>query len=399
MKIIFLTFYYPPDLCAGSFRAVALVEALSKKMSSEDEIHVITTHPNRYLSHETSAENLQIEGNVTIRRIQIPNHQIGMISQVSKFTVYAWHALRHCFKLQPDFIIGTTSRLMTGVLTWLTSFILRNGYFVDIRDIFSETISDLFLLKNTFAGRCMKSFFLLIERKLLKNATGVNVVSEGFHDYFQESGIDTSKWTFFPNGVDREFTNSKFNSARKCSSLKTVFYAGNIGSGQGMELIVPEVAKQLGSNFKFQIVGDGSTFKLLEERIKALDVGNVDLLPPVERKQLIKHYCTADILFLHLNNVSAFKRVLPSKLFEYIAVGKPIVAGLNGYSARFIKKNIGHACLFRPGDVDECILCIQKAIKVVVNHNDVDQFIKKYSRVNIMEKMANHIVSIASNNV
>ena len=78
MKIIFLTFYYPPDLCAGSFRAVALVEALSKKMSSEDEIHVITTHPNRYLSHETSAENLQIEGNVTIRRIEIPNHQIGM---------------------------------------------------------------------------------------------------------------------------------------------------------------------------------------------------------------------------------------------------------------------------------------------------------------------------------
>ena len=67
--------------------------------------------------------------------------------------------------------------------------------------------------------------------------------------------------------------------------------------------------------------------------------------------------------------------MLPSKIFEYIAVGKPIVAGLNGYSARFIKKNIGHAYLFNPGDIDECILCIQKASTLVVNHNDIDRFI------------------------
>jgi glycosyltransferase involved in cell wall biosynthesis len=238
-----------------------------------------------------------------------------------------------------------------------------------------------------------------MERHLLVNAAGVNVVSEAFPDYFQEKGIDTSKWTFFPNGVDREFIDFGLNTAGKCSDFKTVLYAGNIGSGQGMETIVPEVAKQLGSKFKFQIVGDGSTCKLLEERITALGVGNVELLPPVERTQLIKHYRSADILFLHLNNVSAFKRVLPSKIFEYIALGKPIVAGLNGYSARFIKKNIGHAYLFNPGDIDECVSCIQKASTLVVNHNDIDRFIEKYSREHIMENMANHIIPIASNNV
>ena len=52
MKIVLFTFYYPPDLSAGSFRAVALVEALSKKISLEDELHVVTTHPNRYATHQ-----------------------------------------------------------------------------------------------------------------------------------------------------------------------------------------------------------------------------------------------------------------------------------------------------------------------------------------------------------
>jgi len=50
MKIVFFTFYYPPDLSAGSFRAVALARALAKKLGTNDELHVITTHTYRYAS-------------------------------------------------------------------------------------------------------------------------------------------------------------------------------------------------------------------------------------------------------------------------------------------------------------------------------------------------------------
>ena len=55
---------------------------------------------------------------------------------------------------------------------------------------------------------------------------------------------------------------------------------------------------------------------------------------------LLEYYKNADILFLHLKNIAAFKRVLPSKVFEYGALGKPIVAGVSGYSANFIKQNL-----------------------------------------------------------
>jgi glycosyltransferase involved in cell wall biosynthesis len=396
MKIVFFTFYYPPDLCAGSFRSLALVEALSKKISSEDELHVITTHPNRYASHKVTAEDVETAKNITIFRIQVPSHQNGMISQALTFTVFGRRALLYCFQLKPDFIIGTTSRLMTGVLTWFSSILVRCHYFIDLRDIFSETISDLFSVKSRLLGKFSKGLFSFLERRLFKNSAGVNVVSEGFPGYFQLQGIDTSKWSYFPNGVDREFIDIDLQSKVKQSTIKTVLYAGNIGSGQGLELVVPEVAQQLGGTFRFQIVGDGRKRKLLEERVATLGIDNVEFLPPVGREQLIQYYEQADILFLHLNDVPAFKRVLPSKIFEYAALGKPIVAGLSGNSAQFITENVKHGCLFNPGDVDGCVKCIQSAAALVVDTGKIGRFVEKYSRVHIMEKMADYILSIAS---
>ena len=75
MKIVLFTFYYPPDLGAGSFRAVALVEALSNKISPGDELHVVTTHPNRYATHKVLAKDSERNGNITIHRVQVPGHQ------------------------------------------------------------------------------------------------------------------------------------------------------------------------------------------------------------------------------------------------------------------------------------------------------------------------------------
>ena len=78
MKIVFFTFYYPPDLGAGSFRAIALSQALSKRMKNDDELHIITTHPNRYANHKVKAENIETHGNIIVHRISIPNHKSGM---------------------------------------------------------------------------------------------------------------------------------------------------------------------------------------------------------------------------------------------------------------------------------------------------------------------------------
>ena len=394
MKIVFFTFYYPPDLSAGSFRSIALAKALSSKMEEGDELHVITTHPNRYANLRVVADDLEVDGKITVHRIAVPVHQSGMLSQARSFAVYAVSAYSLSRRINPNFLIGTTGRLMTGVLTGITAYTLSIRYFIDLRDIFSETMSDLFSRKNRLLGLIAKKLFSFIDRRLLSNAAGVNVVSEGFPEYFNFAGVDTSDWSFFPNGVDREFVDFQTEKNVVSDNRKTILYAGNIGSGQGLEKVVPSLVKQLGDDFQFVIVGGGGTIELLREAIQSEKVNNVEMVLPVSRTELLEYYQKADILFLHLNDVPAFRRVLPSKIFEYAALGKPIVAGLSGYSAQFLREQVPFANLFELGDTKGAYLAIMNALETVVQEDVVDQFVKSYSREVIMVQMAEHLLVI-----
>ena len=394
MKIVFFTFYYPPDLCAGSFRAIALAQAVSNRMKDNDELHIITTHPNRYENHIVKAENVEINGNIIVHRISVPSHKSGMLSQARSFTTYALASYKLSNNLNPDFIIGTTSRLMTGVLTGVSARKSGSKYFIDLRDIFSETISDIFSQQSRLLGFASKATFSLLERWLLKKAVGVNVVSEGFFEYFQTKGLDTSNWSFFPNGVDKEFVNLPLLENKDSKNIKTILYAGNIGIGQGLEVVLPVVAKQIGSGYRFLVIGGGGAKSKLINAIKNNNVKNIEILPPVNRENLIEYYNDADILFLHLNDIPAFRRVLPSKIFEYTSLRKPIVAGLSGYSAKFIVDNVPFASIFNSGDADGCVDAIKKAGSLEIKDKSIDIFVEKYSREKIMSKMAKHIFSL-----
>ena len=393
MKIVFFASVYPPDLGAGSFRAVALAKAIAKKISISDKLHIITTKPYRYSSFKVNAKELETQGNITIHRIKVPSHKGGMISHARIFIIFSWHALRICLNLKPDFLIATSSRLMTGVLTWLYASLLKRKYYIDVRDIFSETISDIFSRKSRLLGICIQYIFAVLERRVLKGAIGVNVVSQGFLEYFIAQDIDTSEWSFFPNGIDKEFLNITAYSQDKKKNIKTILYAGNIGSGQGLEKIIPDAAKRLVTDYQFNIIGDGGTIALLSEDLEKKRVKNVNLIPPVNRIELIEYYKRADILFLHLNDLPAFRRCLPSKIFEYAALKKPIIAGLSGgYSEKFIKDNLDYVSLFKPADVDNFVDCIRNIENIDIDIDKVDDFIDKYSRVKIMDSMASQII-------
>lgn len=392
MKIVFFTFYYPPDLSAGSFRSKSLVKALSKKMNV-DELHIVTTHPNRYDNHRIKADDVEIHEKVTIYRIFVPSHKSGIFLQARSFIVYARAAYKLTKSINPNFIIGTTSRLMTGVLTGMTARKFGSKFFIDLRDIFSETISDIFFQKNKFLGFLSRKFFLVVERWLFNKATGINVVSEGFPDYFYAKGIDVSDWSFFPNGVDKEFSNLASLKNKSPKNITTILYAGNIGSGQGLDSILPLVAKRMGNNYRFLVIGDGSLKNKLINTIKNKGVENIEIFAPVSRKKLIRFYESSDILFLHLNDIPAFQRVLPSKIFEYAALGKPIIGGLSGYSEKFMKCNVPYSVIFKSGDIQGCVNAIEKAENLEINKKDIDLFVEKFSRENIMNRMATHIIS------
>jgi glycosyltransferase involved in cell wall biosynthesis len=381
-RILVLTFYYPPDLAAGSFRAHALVEALLQQ-SSDVRIDVITALPNRYSTFQLDAPEEETSERLTIRRIPIPSHRSGMYDQARAFATFARGAAAVARVARYDMVFATSSRLMTATLGAWVARRQRAPLYLDLRDIFVDTIKDV-LPRGSLLFR---PIFSMQERWTMRRAAHVNLVSPGFGPYFSRR-YPTRSFSFYTNGVDPEFVRPDVDRRQEADARMPPFkvvYAGNLGEGQGLHTIIPAVAKRLGDRASFTVIGDGGRRERLQKALTDLDVRNVELVSPMSRERLIERYEGADILFLHLNHHSAFEKVLPSKIFEYAALGKPIWAGVAGYAARFLSEEVENSAVFRPCDVGEALLAFER---LTVRDVPREAFVRKYSRTRIMSDMA-----------
>lgn len=389
MKILFLSFYFEPDLGPGSFRNTALITEMLRVLPAGGHIDVVTTLPTRYSSFEVEAETKEERGAATVYRIPLPKHRSGMLDQSKAFSFYASSVLRQVGTKKYDLIYASSSRLMTAALAAHLSRKLATPLYLDIRDIFVDTINDILPKAISLAVTPVLS---LIESYTLRSATKVNLVSPGFEQYFAEKYLGLSL-SFHTNGIDAEFLNLEyFSNQDHRSGLPEVLYAGNIGEGQGLHNIIPALAKRYEGQLKFKIIGDGGRKSQLGEVLEAIGPSNIELHGPVGRNELIRLYQSADILFMHLNDHDAFLKVLPSKIFEYAALGKPIWAGVAGYSASFLDQYVANSAVFSPCDVDGAV----EAFKRLSIHTTLrPDFVERFSRTNIMREMALEVLSHA----
>lgn len=388
-RILILSSYYLPDLSAGSFRTTALVESLLEQTSSKLKIDVITTLPNRYSSFNSQAKEQEIEGRLSIRRIKLPKHSGGMISQSKSYVHYARAVSKLTDGEHYDLVYATSGRLMTAVLgAWVASRMSAPLY-LDIRDIFVDTIKDVLSKKAAFL---LKPLFAMLERRAINRAVHVNLVSQGFESYFK-SRYPAQSFSYFTNGIDEEFLHGSFEKKAADHDVNNpirVVYAGNMGEGQGLHAIIPPVANRLKGRIAFKLIGDGGRRRQLEAALVEAGVTNVELVAPMSREELIKEYLAADVLFLHLNDYDAFKKVLPSKIFEYAALGKPIWAGVSGYAAQFLHDEVKNAAVFQPCDTDQAIKVFEQ---LHLRDTPREIFVEKFSRKHIMQTMAADVIS------
>lgn len=390
LKILVLSFYFRPDLSAGSFRTTALVDALKQEMPAGGQIDVLTTLPNRYSSFPVEVQAEERSPGLSVIRIALPPHQSGMLDQARAFISYAREVLRRTRDQEYDLVYATSSRLMTAMLGAWVAHKKRIPLYLDIRDIFVDTIKDV-LPKHVVI--LAKPAFALLERWTINSASKVNLVSQGFAGYFS-ARYPKQRFSYFTNGIDDEFLSvAAPESNARTSDVLEVLYAGNLGEGQGLHAIIPELAKRMHGRVRFKVIGDGGRKEALRTALASAGVDNVELLPPMKRVQLVEAYQAADVLFLHLNDYDAFKKVLPSKLFEYGAMGKPIWAGVSGYAAEFVCTELDNSAVFHPCDAAEA----EQVFSQLRLHNEPrDQFVAKFARINIAKEMAADIMELGN---
>jgi glycosyltransferase involved in cell wall biosynthesis len=230
-----------------------------------------------------------------------------------------------------------------------------------------------------------------IESWTMRCADRINLVSRGFEPYFRGRYGDR-EFTWFTNGIDEEFLAAAPQVAvtRSGDREASILYAGNIGQGQALHEVLPRLASALRGRARFIVIGDGGRRTALERALTGID--NVELRAPLARPALLEAYRAADVLFMHLGAHRVFEMVLPSKLFEYAALGKPVLAGVAGYAAQFIREEVVNSAVFSPGNVAEAV---QGFETLELADRPRPEFVAKYARANIARAMADDLLTLS----
>ena len=388
-RIVYLSYFFQPDLSACSYRNSSLANELAKRAKSKNIcIDLYTTSPNRYTTYNSDALEFEIKGNLQIHRILVPSSKNGVIGQILSFKKFYYEVKSLNKGKKVDLVFASSSKLFTAFLGYNIARKSKSLLYLDIRDIFIDTLDSI--IKFKILKLLLLPFLKIIEKKIFNYASHINLISPGFKSYFLN--YKNSTFSFYTNGIDEIFISKTNNSnmESKPNKKKLIVYAGNIGEGQGLHKIIPQAAKQLEKGYEFLIVGDGGIKKLLEIELNKLKVNNVTLQNPINRDLLTEIYRKSDYLFLHLNDYKAFRKVLPSKIFELATFNKNILAGVSGYSAKFIKSEISHSFVFDPCNVKDLVEhLLNNEITVAIDRKD---FINKFKRVKINKEMVSSIL-------
>ena len=167
-----------------------------------------------------------------------------------------------------------------------------------------------------------------------------------------------------------------------------ILYAGNIGVAQNLLTFVKS-ATNLDKKYSIELIGPGTRRKEIEDYIQDNNISNIKLSKAVDRETLYLKYLEADILYLQLYKDQYFNTVVPSKIFEYLEMNKPIVYDLGREANEILSKYEGTYKV----DVKDAI-SFKKTIESIDLNSSYNRDTEKYLRSHQSKIFANTIEKI-----
>src|SRR5207248_10942292 len=227
-----------------------------------------------------------------------------------------------------------------------------------VRDLWPEAIVDLGLLRP---GRTVR-FLEWLARFLYRRAARVVLVSEAFAERLAAQGVPRAKLAVIPNGADIRLFAPAGNghAARVALGLDgrfVVAYIGSHGLSHGLGAVLDAAAAQ--PDVKFLMVGDGADRDRLVAERERRGLQNVVMLTSVPKGEVPRLYAAADACLVPLRDIPIFATFVPSKLFEVLAAGRPVIGAVRG-EARDILARSGGALLVDPERGDQLAAAVER---------------------------------------
>jgi len=392
MRILIVSQYFPPETGAAASR----IGDFSKELIQlGHQVTIITEKPNypigkvypeykeKWTTVETPEENLKI-----YRTWVWISSRNNFFQRIGFYLSFFFASIIKSFKISsPDVVICTSPPLFVGAAGWIISKIHSTPFVLDIRDLWPESAIKLGELKNRILIRL--SFWL--ERYLYRKSAFITVAVPGFCEVIHRSE-NHPVCIELPNGVSEEFLSQSCTQQSSGSEHFTVLYSGNMGLAQGLETLI-EAADILQDkkDIQFRLVGDGVEKAKLMSLASSLN--NIDFEASCPRKQLVRRILAADLCVVPLRDDPLFMRALPSKMFEYMALGRPMVVTIDGEARKLIETN-DTGVYVPPGDARELANTILQLkndqVKLqYLGQNGTELVRKQYMKKDIIKNLDN----------
>lgn len=371
MHILFLSDNFPPEVNAPASRTF---EHCREWVKAGAKVTVITTAPNfpsgkifaGYKNRLWQSETM--DGIRVIRVWTYITANEGFLRRTLDYVSFMVSGtLAALFVRKADIVVGTSPQFFTVCAARVVSGLKRVPFIFELRDIWPESIKAVGAMKDGFALRMLEKIELYLYRK----ADAIVCVTHSFKETLAARGVDPAKISVVLNGVDL----SRFAPREKDAvlveqlGLKDKFVAGYIGThgmAHGLETLL-EAAQLLQNSpyagrFRILMLGDGARKKALQDEAQRMGLTNVIFHDSVGKDDVVRFWSILDATIIHLKKSDLFTTVIPSKIFEAMAMGLPMVCGLQGESAEIVARE-GAGLKFEPenaAELRDCLLSLER---------------------------------------
>jgi glycosyltransferase involved in cell wall biosynthesis len=351
VRIAYVSHYFVPEPAAPAARVHEFGRAWVR---AGHQVSVVTTFPNHPLGRIPAAYRGRwwatecLDGLRVLRcwLYAVPNRGLGRrgldhLSFMLSAVVLGMPRLGRV-----DVVIASSPTLFSAVSGWLMARLRRVPFVLEVRDLWPEAIVGLGLMRPGLGLRLLQR----LADFLYAQAAAIVVVTEAFAEHLAARGVPRSRLTVIPNGADIAYFAAPVDrlEARARLGLHDEFvvaYVGSHGLSHGLSAVLDAAATQ--PDMTYLLVGDGADRdRLLAER-ELRGLRNVVMLPSVPKSEVPGLYAAADVCLVPLRDVPLFDAFVPSKLFEVLAAGRPVIGAVRG-EARAILERSGGAVVVEP---------------------------------------------------
>ena len=404
MRILIVAQYYTPDITAAAFRIAETAELLAAR---GHEVVVVTAEPHRVQAKAPAPAKEEGRRNPRVHRVRIePLQGSGLkayLRHYFSFVLRARRAGRAFIRegFNPDVIWVSSPPLFVGLVGPALRCAGKGArFFLDIRDLWPDTaVAAGQISREGKAYRIGR----LLERRLYRRADGMSCVASPMAEYLREATGGSKPVAVVYNGVaaatvptapeapptprgesaagrpsavaeeppaatdDPSAATEEPPAANRDHPAPTVgeiLYAGNWGRLQGLDTLLRAWSQVANEPFyrewKVRLIGSGVMEGELRELLKELEISDrVVMEEPISKGEALRRMEGAGVLFLNLRPDPVFSYTIPSKLFDYLRAGRPIVGGIPGEGETILRESGGNVT-FPPSNTEALVEALHR---------------------------------------